>query len=154
MKKSIVSIILICIIAAISLFFWSRSDPGPLWVLQHELNKRSDIVYATGKDNVLEFHSPDSDAVVVISPPYYLIKNEKIPNISKETLNIMQEEINVSETGHIFYIRNNSLLDHRLLSGLAEPVYGVSSEGSIKFLISPKTTSGRPVRIEMIRGGN
>ena len=122
---------------------------GKLFYLQRQIDSQVDIANKTGQDSKVTFVSSEPGITLIISPPY-----AKISDIGKDILNPLlsgklQSFVDSRETGHLFCIKNGQLLDHRLLSGYAEPILGMSVKKETVFLISRKSTSGRPVRIEI-----
>ena len=123
---------------------------GQLASLVEQINLQVGKVHKTGEVSKVTFTFAEGDVALVIAPPYANISDIGKDVLSPELLSKMKSFVNAQETGHIFYIRQGDLREHRLLSYLAEPILGIGTEKEIVFLISPKITSGRPVRIEMI----
>ena len=115
--------------------------------LSRQLDGAAAVCMKVGTDQTVLFRAPDPDAVIVLSPPYARISGGQFSHGVAEQ---MQEVAGSQETGHLFYIKNEMIADHRLLTGLAEPVYGMGKGDQVHFLVSRKATSGRPIRIEII----
>lgn len=122
---------------------------GQLAKIQREIDSKVYEVYKTGQDAKINITFAD-EGILVISPPYADISGVGKKAFNAAVLMKMQSFVNSQETGHLFYIKQGHLADHRLLSGLAEPVLGIKSKKEIVLLISRKPTSGRPVRIEIL----
>lgn len=61
----------------------------------------------------------------------------------------MQSEVDWTETGHLFMIRQGRIVDHCLLSFSAEPILEKAEGTEFIFTITRIETSGRPIAIEM-----
>jgi hypothetical protein len=148
MKKLFI-FISFAIIVWVSFTTFNRYKPGPLLDVKEELRKSVEFTYKTGKNRQVYLNNPEKD-VIIISPPYHPIKGDIETLVSKELISFIQDETARIETGHLYCISKDKIIDHRILTGLAEPVFGYSQNENVKFLISRKNTSGRPVRIEII----
>ena len=143
-------ILLWIVILVCGFLFYPVWRPGPLLRLAKQLDAAAVICEKTGSDQAVSFHSPDSNATVVLSPPYATIAGEEGGRqFPAEVAKQMQDFVDSQETGHLFYLKDGIVADHRLLTGLAEPLYGIGKGAQIQFLVSRETTSGRPVRIEI-----
>lgn len=134
----------------ILLFFYFPVRPqAPFSKLQDQINSQVIQVYKTGQDERVVFNLAQQDEILVIAPPYadisVLGKDIFAPALKKK----MQALVGSQETGHLFYIKQGRLIDHRMLSNLAEPILGIGAKKEVIFLISRKPTSGRSVRIEI-----
>ncbi len=148
MKKYLIVLVFVCIVVVVYLLS-SKTTSSALSVIQREINSKVDVVYKTGENNEVVFSLPDEDGILVLSPPYANIGDLGNDVFSRELKDKMQSIINSQETGHLFYIKRGHISDHRLLSGLVEPILGVGSAREIIFLLSRKAISGRPVTIEI-----
>jgi hypothetical protein len=130
-------------------WIWHNFKPTPIKNLAKDIDKAVEQVHQSGMDQEVEFVLPDASAILLISPPYASLKEleNKFP---ASLLKKIDHDLYAVETGQIFYIRNNRIADHKFLSNFAAPVLGVSQEARVKLLISKKTTSGRPVRVEIL----
>lgn len=127
----------------------TRLPFGKLANIQKQIDSKVEQVYKTGQDGTVIFLLPSGDGTIVISPPYAVLADLGKDILRSDLLKRMQSFVDSQETGHLFYIENGQLIDHRLLSGSAEPILGMSAKKEMVFLISRKSTSGRPVRIEI-----
>jgi hypothetical protein len=149
MKKYIFPLSLLLLGIVTVLFTANRLLRGPLSNIQKQIDSITKIVYKTGRDSRVTFTFPDKNGILVISPPYANISTIAKDSLSLELRKKMQSYVDSQETGHLFYIERGELVDHRRLSGLAEPIGGMGVKKEVVFLISRKPTSGRPVRIEI-----
>lgn len=92
----------------------------------------------------------ESDVVIIISPPYAHISDLGKNIFNLDILGKIQSDVNAKETGHLFYLKQGKLIDHKLLSGLAEPVLGMATGKEVIFQISRHSTSGRPIKVEIV----
>jgi hypothetical protein len=128
----------------------TRWPAGKLSDIQRQIDSQVKATYKTGQDGKVTFTFSERDVILVISPPYVKISDLGKDIFSPALLSKMQSFVDSQETGHLFYIKQGNLADHRLLSGLAEPVLGKAMKKDVVILISRKLTSGRPVRIEIL----
>ncbi|MBN2754590.1 MAG: hypothetical protein JXR81_06945 [Candidatus Goldbacteria bacterium] len=152
MKKYLLIPFLLFVVVGVILFLKQTTHwpVDKLSDLQRRINSQVNATNKTGQDSKISFAVSESNVVLIISPPY-----AKISDIGKDILNPvlfgeLQSFVDSQETGHLFYVKNGQLIDHRLLSGLVEPILGMSMRKDTVFLISRKSTSGRPVRIEIL----
>lgn len=152
LRKYLFILLSLLIVAGAVLFLKETAcwPAGKLSNIQRQINFQVKSTYKTGQDNRVTFASSEADVILVISPPYAKISDLGKDIFSPELLSKMQSFVDSKETGHLFYIKQGHLEDHRLLSGLAEPVLGKATKKEVVILISRKPTSGRPVRIEII----
>lgn len=149
MKWRYVFFILALAIAYWFVYQWINARKGPLHsFVYNQLDAAVDRVNKGGQDVNLEFNIQD-DATVIICPPYTSpslfgnpFSNEVIKDLDKNCLM-------GAETGHMMYVLNGRVIDHQLLSGSAEPIVGWANGPNVKFNISKKLTSARPVRIQI-----
>ena len=102
--------------------FWPA---GPLSSIQKQINLVADVVYKTGRADKVVFISSKENGTLVLSPPYANISSLGKGSFSPALLKILQSFVDSTETGHLFYIEQGHLVDHRLLSGLVEPILGM-----------------------------
>jgi len=128
----------------------TRFPFGKLANIQRQIDSKVEQVYRTGQDGAVIFLLPTRNGTIVISPPYAVLADLGKDIFRFDLLQRMQSFVDSQETGHLFYIENGQLIDHRLLSGSAEPILGMSAKKETVFLIRRKLTSDRPVRIEIV----
>ncbi|MDD3182409.1 MAG: hypothetical protein PHD48_06370 [Alphaproteobacteria bacterium] len=123
---------------------------GELAAAQKSINLQIETTYRTGQRGTISF-KPTSESFLLISPPYadltQLAGQPLSPALEKE----IKTEIEWTETGHLFLIKKGQIIDHRLLSNLAEPILGSAEGPAFLFSISREETSGRPVKIELVK---
>jgi len=147
LKKSVAVLLVGIIVAAVGYLKLATHWPfGELASLQENINKQVEIT-KNGQTGHVAFQT-ELDATLIISPPYAdlkIISKDIEPNM----LDTMQAEVDWTETGHLFMIQQGEMVDHRLLSGSAEPLLAKAQGKEFIFTISKIETSGRPIRIEM-----
>ena len=124
--------------------------PGPLAEIRKQIDVGVGVVYRTGSRGKVTFVS-ETDGILVMSPPYADMSQLGKDAFSQELRQKMQSFVDRQETGHLFYIAQGNLTDHRLLSGLGEPILGMGTGKEVVFEINRTPTSGRPVRIEIVK---
>lgn len=134
---------------AMSVLRKSHVSGGQLKRIQKQIHSQVKEVYRTGQDSKINIVF-EEDGILLISPPYALVSDLGKDLFSPELMKEIEHLLLVHETGQIFYIKQGQLVDHRLLSGLAEPILGLSAKREVVLSISRKQTSGRPVRIEIV----
>ena len=123
---------------------------GELALLHEDLNRQVEETYRTGQAGEVSFKMP-SNVFLLLSPAYAQLPEFSGQALSPSLRAKMQGEVNGDETGHLFLVKDGQLIEHRLLSSLAEPILG-SSEGSrFVFSVTREETSARPVRIELVK---
>ncbi len=150
--KKFFLILLVLVIGILVVLFLketTRFPFGKLANIQRQIDSKVEQVYRTGQDGTVIFLLPSGNGTIVISPSYAVLADLGKDIFRSDLLKRMQSFVDSQETGHLFYIENGQLIDHRLLSGSAEPILGMSAKKEMGFLISRKSTSGRPVRIEI-----
>jgi len=149
MKKYI--FILLIILCGILFFIGITHSPeGVLFNLKKQIDVKAKLVYKTGQESKITFVFPDKDAILVISPPYENVSKVKNNILNKALLEQIQNFVNHQESGHIFYIKEGQLIEHRLLSGLLYPIFGTGTKQEITFSLTRQSTSGRPIRLEIL----
>jgi hypothetical protein len=126
---------------------WSKK---PLVEIQKQIDSAVLAVYKTGRDIRITFTFHEDGGALVISPAYANISEIGKDVFNQELCTKMQSYVNSQEVGHLFYINNGNLTDHRIISNLSEPILGMKTKKAVVFLVSRKLTSGRPVRIEIL----
>ena len=147
LKKYLFALVVVITVLVAGYFKITTLWPtGELATLQNNINKQVELT-KNGQIGQVEFKA-EFDTTLVISPPYADLKI--ISNgIDAGLLEEMQSEVNWTETGHLFMIQQGKIIDHRLLSGSAEPILAKAQGKEFIFVISKIETSGRPIRIEM-----
>lgn len=122
---------------------------GELALLHEDLNRQVEETYRTGQAGEISFNVP-SNVFLLLSPPYAQLPEFTGQSLSPSLRILMQNKVNEDETGHLFLVKDGQLIDHRWLSGLAEPILGSSEGSSFVFSVAKEETSARPVRIKLV----
>lgn len=150
MKCLFIVLILILIGGVVGWWYWPDLKPGPLKSLTREIKRAAREVQESGQSQKVEFHPPDSEAWLLMGAAYCYaasLQTDFPENLIKEIDNIC-----LGEHGHLFYIKNDRIVDYE---PLGHPVYPVVSmagrKGDVTLLIRQEKdpASSRDVRIEI-----
>lgn len=147
MKKPI--FIIVSIAAFIACWRFIDLTPRPLGSLVVELGRAVERAEKTGAEQEVLYTISEEGVRLVVSPAYASMKKLE-GGLDAAVIGRMQSEVDAIETGHLFYIKGRKVVDHALLPGSAEPILGVSAGKTVRFVVSKKETSSRPVRIEIL----
>ncbi|MER2520617.1 MAG: hypothetical protein ABTQ34_08015 [Bdellovibrionales bacterium] len=118
-----------------------------LLATQRQIDKLAEETRSTGHSSKVTFFSEDSDVIVVLLPAYAVVKDLEGLTLDQRLMEEIQRRVNDQETGHLFLIARGRIKDHKILSGLIEPVPGFSARQGTAFLISNDQQGSRPVRV-------
>lgn len=139
----------LCFAAAYFAGAFTPQSREPLRDAQKQIDQQAEETHRMGHNSRVTFFAPDADAMVVLLPAYAVVKDVEKLALDSSVMDEMQRDVNSVERGHLYYIRQGRIKDHKTLSDLVEPVAGFSSRQETNFLISDEETSGRPVRVEI-----
>lgn len=145
----IVLFLFLCFAAAYFSGAFTPQLREPLSEAQKQINLQAEETHRMGHDSRVTFFAPDADAMIVLLPAYAVVKDVEKLALDSAVMDDMQRDVDAGESGHLYYVSQGRIKDHKLLSGLVEPVAGVSARRETSFLISDQETSGRPVRVEI-----
>ncbi|QQR68721.1 MAG: hypothetical protein IPI58_07730 [Alphaproteobacteria bacterium] len=117
---------------------------------QRDIDRQVEATHLTGQKGEVSFKT-SSHSFLLMSPPYASLSQFTDKALTPALVKEMEAETNMTETGHLFLVRGGRIIDHRLLSTLAEPILGSAEGTEFIFSITREGTSGRPIRIELVK---
>lgn len=117
--------------------------------ITQSVNQLSESAHQTQHEQVFIFNNETPKTIIMLSP--YFDSSRLITKTPTNTALIesLNDYANSIETGHLFLIENNTIVDHQLLSGLIAPISTIQTGKIFYFELAPKITSGRPVTVTL-----
>lgn len=118
---------------------------------QRQIARQAEETRQTGHDGKVAFFSPELDMILVLVAPGDKVSDIEGLELDRSIEEKMQNAVEEGKAGHLFYVAQGKIKDHRELSDAIEPVSGYSVRRETTFLLSEQQGSERPVRVEITK---